>query len=90
MIEQVVACAKDGGQPPPELSLMWQCRRFNCLPEAGGYNDQDAATMERGAIMESVYNFERRWRAMETRDFAKLDESDRRIFLMLKNLEVKF
>ena len=85
-----MACAKDGEPPPPELSLMWQCRRFNCLPEAGGYNQQDEATMKRGAIMESIYNFETRWRSMKERDFAKLDEHDRRIFMMLKDMEVKF
>ena len=60
------------------------------MPEAGGYNQQDVFTMERGAIMESVYNFERRWRSMETRDYAKLDEHDRRIFMTLKDMEVKF
>ena len=90
MIEQVVACARGEAQPPPELSLMWQCRRFNCLPEAGGYHDQDVSTMERGAVMETVYNFERNWRAMEKRDYAALSESDRRIFMMLKDMEVKF
>ena len=85
-----MACAKDGKSPPPDLLTMWQCRRFNCLPESGGYNDQDISTMERGAVLENIYNFERRWRAMESRDYAKLDEGDRRIFMMLKKLEVKF
>ena len=62
------------------------------MPEAGGYNDQDAPTMERGAVMENIYNFERRWRSMDRKDrnYANLNEADQRIFYMLKDMEVKF
>jgi hypothetical protein len=27
--------------PPPELSLYSMCKEFHCLPDSGGWNDQD-------------------------------------------------
>ena len=86
-----MASARDISESPPEeLSIIWACQRFNCLPEQGGYMDQDYRLMTVGAVLDSVYSFERRWRAMESRDFAKLDDHDQRIFYMLKDMGVRF
>lgn len=35
------------GEPPPELSLAWQCRKWHTLPEAGGLYEQDTRLMSR-------------------------------------------
>jgi len=85
-----VNAAKDNEVPPPELLLAWQCNRFGCLPEAGGYNDQDVIIMERMGVYDKIYNFEKRWRSMEKRDYATLSENDRAMFMLLKNQGIKF
>jgi len=46
----ILACrdyAKDSenNAPPPELVTIWQCRRWNTLPNAGGILDQPAGMM---------------------------------------------
>ncbi len=83
--------AADGkDDPPPELEIIWGCRRYNCLPEAGGYMDQDAKLMYTGTTYDNVYNFVRTFRSMDKPDFAKLDAASREIFLWLVKLEVRF
>ena len=49
------ADAVEGGQPPPELSLYWQCTKFHSLPYAGGIQDQPAALMRHISIAGMVY-----------------------------------
>ncbi|MBU2249813.1 MAG: hypothetical protein KKD77_23905 [Gammaproteobacteria bacterium] len=44
------------GDPPPELELAFQCRRWTSLPEAGGLLDQPAGLMRRMTILENIYN----------------------------------
>ncbi len=46
--------------------------------------------MEVGAVLMSIYEFEIRWRGMKKRDYAALTEADRKIFMVLKDMEVKF
>lgn len=43
------------GDPPPELELVFRCRRWNSLPEAGGLNDQPAGLIQRMSVAENVY-----------------------------------
>ena len=44
------------GDPPPDLALAFSCRRWGCLPEAGGLLDQPAGLIRRMSIAENVYN----------------------------------
>ena len=91
MIQQAADCANGKAPPPPELSLMWRCQQFGCLPEAGGYNDQDFATMERAAVFDRVYNFiKRNRRNGKAMDYAEMDDADRDLFQALKEMEIKF
>lgn len=84
--------ANGKANPPPELYLLWQCEKFNCLPESGGYNDQDDPTMRRAGIFRTVYNFVARNRKgkKETINYADLSEDDQNIFNWLRELEIKF
>ena len=91
MIQQAADCANGKAPPPPELSLLWRCRQFSCLPEAGGYNDQDAPTMERAAAFDNVYSFiKRNRRGKDPMDYAGMDDSDRDMYQRLKDMGVKF
>lgn len=70
---------------------MRMCRRFNCLPESGGYLDQDAVLMERIVLLEEVYLLVKKWRAMEVKDFSQLSDAEKRLFGWLhKTLGVEF
>jgi len=88
MIEQVVACAAHGESPPQELSIIWQCRRYNCLPDAGGYMDQDAAFMDKAAIYEDVYSLVKKWRTMKPKTFDGLSDGEKSLFKWLRKLEI--
>ena len=52
--------------------------------------DQDYRLMTVGATLDSIYNFVKRWRAKDKRDFADLDDHDRRIFYLLKDMGVRY
>ncbi len=86
MIEQVVACAVKGDTPPPELKIIWRCQRFGCLPDAGGYMDQDVELMDKGVLYEDVYNLTRKWRAV--RNVKELTAEEARLFKLLRDWEV--
>jgi ABC-type protease/lipase transport system fused ATPase/permease subunit len=91
MIEQVVACAKGNAEPPPELEIIWGCQRYNCLPEAGGYLDQDVTLMKRGTTYENIYSFVKRNRQSgKAINYAELSEADREIFDWLRGMEIRF
>ena len=91
MIEQAASAARDLAKTPPdELSLIWACQRYGCLPDDGGYLDQDARLMNTASTLESVYGFVKRWRSKEKPNFADLDEHDRRVFYWLKDMGVKY
>ena len=91
MIQQAADCANGKANPPPELTLIWKCRQFGCLPEAGGYNQQDDITMTRAGMYERVYNFiKRNRRGKEPMNVAEMDEADRAMFDWLREQEIKF
>ena len=66
------------------------CRRFNCLPEQGGYLDQDVMLMERMALLEVVYLLVKKWRAMETKDITQLSQAEKQLFKWLYKQKVEF
>jgi hypothetical protein len=84
----VVACAVKGEPPPPELSIIWQCRRYGCLPDAGGYMDQDAVLMDKAAIYEDVYSLTKKWRGMKPKSFDGLSDGEKSLFKWLRELEI--
>lgn len=43
------------GAPPPELALLWDCERYNCLPDSGGLLNQDYQTMHRMSAYGNIY-----------------------------------
>ena len=90
LIQQAADCAAGKGPPPPELEIWWKCQRFGCLPEAGGYLDQDAALMDRAVICEDVYHLVKKWRGMKQKDFTKLTDAERHLYKWLHQGKVIF
>lgn len=82
--------AKGNEEPPPELEIMWGCQRYGCLPEQGGYLDQDARLMALMATFDNVYTFVKSRQSKEKRDYAELSPAERALFDMLVDLGVKF
>ena len=37
--------------------MTWQCKRWGCLPDAGGYYDQEYVLMVDMATVDNIYNF---------------------------------
>jgi hypothetical protein len=57
MILAAAAHAKDANNPPPrELTLAWQAKNWNVLPNAGGLRDQRIGELERMAAVLNAYN----------------------------------
>lgn len=92
MIEQVVDCANGKAEPPPELEIIWGCQQYGCLPDSGGYMDQDVTIMKRGTTYENIYAFIKRNRkgGKKAMDYAELSDADRKLFDWLRGLEIKF
>lgn len=40
--------------PPPELSLFIMCKEFACLPDSGGWRDQDPDICQAFAVISNV------------------------------------
>jgi hypothetical protein len=86
----VVDCANGDGPPPPELSLGWQCERFNCLPDVGAYKDQDYQTMVFMTAFMNVHSVVKRWKTLRGKQVHSLTDSERKILRYLKDLGVMF
>lgn len=83
--------AVDGdASAPPELRLGWECERFNCLPEAGGYLDQMYSTMSTMAALMNVYGAYSRYRNSRGADIHNLSDGERRILRSLKDMGLIF
>lgn len=66
------------------------CRQFNCLPESGGYLDQDARLMERTVVFEQVYLLVKKWRGLQTKDYGALTPMEQQLYLQLHKAKVEF
>ena len=64
------------------------CRQFGCLPEGGGYLDQDARLMNRAVMCEEVYRLTKKWREMPVKDFGQLNEGEKNLFKWLRKAKV--
>jgi hypothetical protein len=73
-----------------ELDILWMCRRWDCLPEHGGYLDQDAVLMERMELLEVVYLLMKKWHAMEIKDVSQFSDAEKKLLLWLYQQEVEF
>lgn len=82
--------AADGGPPPVELSIAWNCNRWNCLPEAGGLLDQDWSLITRMNAAQNVYNVVSKLRNMKGAQIHALTDGDRRILRYLKDIGVLY
>lgn len=55
-------CVEDpAAPPPPELRLLWQCKRWGVLPEPGGLADQPAGLLDRLAVLDNVHQAWTMW-----------------------------
>ena len=69
----------ENGEPPQELSIAWQCRNWNTLPENGAYFEQDKKLMTTMTTLMNIYNVLSKYRNMEGAQIHQLTESDRKI-----------
>lgn len=75
----------DHAAPPPQaLVLVWDMERWGALPESGGILDQDALTMARSRVLQSVYKTVSRLRNMKGAEIHKLTDGERKIIGGLK------
>jgi len=76
----------DGEFPaPPELRLAWECERYRCLPESGGYMDQDYGLLTRMTVLANVYGAYAHYRNSIGAQIHSLSEAERRILRNLKD-----
>jgi hypothetical protein len=79
-----VSCAESpDAPPPPELIAAWQCQKWGCLPEAGGYLDQDYGLMQRMSVLSNIYNTVIRLRNMKGAQIHQLTTPERRVIKWL-------
>ena len=83
--------AVDGeASPPPELRLSWECERYHCLPDGGGYFEQDYSLLTRMSVLSSVYSAYSRYRNAHGAQIHNLSEGDRRTLRYLKDEGIIF
>lgn len=81
--------AVDGTSPaPPELRIGWECQRYGCLPDTGGYFDQDFAMLHRINVITNVYNAYSHYRNAHGKQIHSLNESERRILKALIDMKL--
>lgn len=78
------------GDPPPELILAWSCERWNCLPETGGYYDQDHQTVYRMAVFSNIYAVVSKLRNAKGEQIHRLTEADRKLLRKLVDMGLLF
>lgn len=66
------------------------CRQFSCLPESGGYLDQDVQLMERAVVCDQVYLLVKKWRGMKTKTYQALTPMERELYKQLHDAKVDF
>lgn len=66
--------------PPPPLELAWQCQRYHCLPDPGGFLDQDYSTVLQMTAVTNVHDAIMRFRNARGPEIHNVSDSDRAIF----------
>ena len=90
LIEAVVGAAYGQDEPPPELLLAWRCQQWTCLPEAGGYMEQDYITAYRMTAYLNIYNVLRHWQSLQGKDIHRLADGERKLLRWLKDEGIMF
>jgi hypothetical protein len=85
-----VDCAEGHGPPPFELSVAWGCERWQVLPDAGGYMDQDYVLLSRMSALANVYNVIQRMKNLHGSRIHELTDNERRIARVLIDLGLMF
>lgn len=83
-----MAVVYDDGPPPKELRDAWLCKRWNCLPDAGGLHDQDWLYTQRMVVLENVHDALKRYRSAVGAQIHNLSDNERAILKWLMDLEV--
>lgn len=73
-----------GEEPPQELQMVWDCRRWGALPENGGILDQSARLLHRMNVVDNVFNAVNKLRNAMGEDIHKLTISERKIIAALR------
>lgn len=90
LIAAVVGAVDSDETPPPALQIAWNCQKWNCLPDSGGYLEQDYALMKNMTISLNIYNALSRLRNAKGAQIHSLTESDRKILRVLVDLGLLF
>lgn len=81
--------AVDGQSPaPPELRLSWECEKYHCLPETGGYYDQEYNLMRRMVVASNIYTAYSRYRNAQGAQIHNLSDGERRILRGLIDMKL--
>lgn len=86
----MVGCVDDETDPPPELVIAWQCKKWNTLPEQGGYFDQDFVLLQRMSAVSNIYDALNKLRNSHGTAIHRLTENERKILKMLVDLGLIF
>ncbi len=81
---------REGSPPPDELRIAWSCERWNTLPEAGGWFDQDYTLTYRMTCLSNVYDACSQWRSHTGERIHLLGDGTRRILQYLLDIGVQF
>ena len=86
----MVECVDGDGSPPYELRMAWECERWNCLPEDGGYNAQDYFLLRRMTALSNIYNALTHMRNSKGAEIHSLTENERKILKYLVDMGFLF
>lgn len=73
-----------------ELQVALDCRRWDTLPDAGGYLDQDYQLISRMGALMNVYNVLTHMRSLRGNQIHSLTDGERRVLRVLKDLGLIF
>lgn len=83
-------CVVHDTPPPSELSLAWQCQRWNALPESGGLYEQDYQTIYRMTVFSNINNVVAKVRGLKGKEIHRLTDTERKILRFLMDRGILF
>lgn len=83
-------CIVENSLPPAELSLAWQCKRWNTLPEAGGLYAQDYRTLYLMTALSNIYDVVTHVRSLKGKQIHSLTDAHRKLLRFLQDEGVLF
>jgi len=76
------------GAPPQELTIAWQCKNWNTLPDTGAYFDQDYKLITIMTSLMNIYNVLTKYRSLAGEQIHQLGNTDRVILRSLIDAKV--